>query len=145
MKNIVLTIGLIIGTLNLSAQVTTYKLKELYNFETEQGKNPFVEFVENREIKLTGGISEDGKEIIMTVNEDSGFVSVDNPYDDGVKTYTILQKNQMSKNYVSFLMMGPNGIFSYVYSRQSPTVVNVYCFWTEPDGRQLGYQSVVRQ
>jgi len=145
MKNIVLTIGLIIGTINLSAQVTTYKLKELYNFETEKGKNPFVEFAENREKELTGGVSEDGKEIIMTVNEDSGFVRVDNPYADGIKTYPILQKNQMSENYVSFLMGGPNGLFAYVYSRQSPTVVNVYCFWTELDGRKLGYQSVVRQ
>jgi hypothetical protein len=145
MKNIVLTIGLIIGAFNLNAQVTTYKLKELYNFETEKGKNPFVEFAENREKELTGGVSEDGKEIIMTVNEDSGFVRVDNPYADGIKTYRILQKNQMSENYVSFLMEGPNGLFSYVYSRQSPTVVNVYCFWTELDDRKLGYQSVVRQ
>lgn len=145
MKNIILTIGLIIGILNLNAQVTTYKLKELYNFETEQGKNPFVEFVENRETKLPGGINEKGKEIIMIVNEDSGFVRINNPHADGVKTYPILEKNQLSKDYVSFLMMGPNGLFSYVYSRQSPTVVNVYCFWTEFDGRQLGYQSVVRE
>jgi hypothetical protein len=145
MKNIVLTIGLIISVLNVSAQVTTYKLKELYNFETARGKNPLVEIVENREKKLIGGISEEGKEIIMIVNEDSGFVRVENPYDNGTKTYNILEKNKVSENYVSFTMMGPKGIFLYVYSRQSPKVVNVYCFWTELDGRQLGYQSVVRQ
>lgn len=145
MKNIILTIGLIILSLNLNAQVKTYKLKELYNFKTEPGKNPFVEFVEGRETVLLGGKSEDGKEIIMTVNEDSGFVKVNNPYANGVKIYPILRKEQMSENYVSFLMMGPNGPFAYVYSRQSPTVVNVYCFWTEIDGQQLGYQSVVRE
>jgi hypothetical protein len=138
---LVLVFGLSISL--AKGQVTNYKLKELYNFETEQGKNPFVEFAENREIKLTGGISEDGKEIIMIVNEDSGFISIDNPYDDGVRSYTILEKNRLSDDYVSFLMMGPNGLFTYIYSRQSPTVVNVYCFWIEADGRQLGYQSVV--
>lgn len=140
-------LGLVFGlSISLTkGQVTTYKLKELYNFETEQGKNPFVEFAENREIKLIGGVSEDGKEIKMTVNEDSGFVRIDNPYDDGVKTFSILKINRLSDDYVSFLMMGPNGLFTYIYSRQSPTVVNVYCFWTEANGRQLGYQSVVNR
>jgi len=54
MKNILLTITLILTTISVNAQSKVYNLNNFYRFEVKSGLNPLVEYDKNREKPLNG-------------------------------------------------------------------------------------------
>lgn len=54
MKNILLTITLILTTISVNAQSKVYNLNNFYRFEVESGLNPLVEYDNNHEKPLDG-------------------------------------------------------------------------------------------
>lgn len=54
MKNILLTITLILTTISVNAQSKVYSLNDFYRFEVKSGLNPLVEYRDNREKPLDG-------------------------------------------------------------------------------------------
>ena len=55
MKNVLLTIALVLSVVSAKAQSQVYQLKEFYNFEIFGSLNPLTEYIENRELQLPGG------------------------------------------------------------------------------------------
>lgn len=54
MKNILLTITLILTTISVNAQSKVYNLNDFYRFEVKSGLNPLIEYTQNREKPLDG-------------------------------------------------------------------------------------------
>jgi len=128
------------------AQRIQYKLTKLYNFETKTGKNPMEEFANNNEKKLTGGVSEKGKEIVITLDEDHGIISSFNHYREKGKEltkYKIISKHKPTTSYTSYLVELNNNYSAFIFSIQSQSTINIYHFYKTQHGLNRGWQSVV--
>jgi len=126
MKNILLTITVLLTSL-LNAQVNTLKLKEFYKFQVLKGLDPLVEYLDNRETKLMGGVTD----IEIKFDETNKKVTLTNNTFNTVNSFPIISKLDSTDKIVSYKVLGPKGYFQYLLSNQTNGDVNVYCSWNE--------------
>jgi hypothetical protein len=127
MKNVLLTIALVLSVISAQAQSVSYQLKEFYNFEILSPSNPFEEYINHREIPLEGGVGN----VKITFNETKNAVFVEDSVVNRVYVYNITEKYQPSLDYTRYTVQGPKGMFAYVVTKQPDGNVNVYTFWGE--------------
>jgi len=127
MKNLLLTIALVLSVISAQAQSVSFQLKEFYNFEIFSQLNPLEEYVNNREIPMGGGVGN----VKITFNETKNAVFVEDSTINQVMVYHITEKYQPSSDYVRYTVQGPKGMFAYIVTKQPDGSVNVYTFWNE--------------
>jgi hypothetical protein len=127
MKNVLLTIALVLSVVSAKAQNQVYQLKEFYNFEIFGSLNPLTEYIENRELKLPGGQSD----VTIEIDEKNHVVVVNNKYFNKVDAYPIIEKYDEIQGAVRYTVQGKRGPFIYVVTRQPDGNTNLYSFWSE--------------
>ena len=139
MKNVILTIVMFLFVFTAKAQVVTYKAKEFYCFSVPANLNPFVEFIENREIEDEGHRGE-----VDYIFDDSAKTVTVKSYSYNTTTnYKMINKDTSDKKVTRYTVRDGYFQFYFLVSKQNEDVVNLYCFW--PDGLvNKGWQSVIK-